>query len=117
MPTSHSQPAAPAQPTPGPWMVLWGQHPETAKPELRIVSDPEDCDNEVICVLEGSDARDEANANLLAAAPTMLKALRALMPFENLAVIGDGTGTRDDEIRQRFALARAAIAAAEGGTD
>jgi hypothetical protein len=93
--------------TPGPWNI---QLPRkiggyTAAGDLVKIRSPEEPDWAVALVSPGSpDA--EGNARLIAAAPDMLAALRAL-------VLIDGH-TTNIEIRNRHNAALAAIAKAEG---
>lgn len=58
-------------------------------------------------------AHAEANARLIAAAPDLLAACKALLQFED-AEIGESGGELEDSMRA-VAMIRAAIAKAEGG--
>jgi hypothetical protein len=86
--------------TPGPWLIHKfnrSNKPESVRQEIATVND-----GTPICSLTGN----EANANLIAAAPELLVALKIAH-----AALTDGDHRSDGDIR----LARRAIAKAEGG--
>ena len=91
--------------TSGPWMV------EPINDGLTFqVTTSEDEGFKVICETPCGDSEDEANAHLSAAGPDMLAALKAADRF-----MGSFEGDEmQDEIDERIALVRAAIAKAEG---
>jgi hypothetical protein len=94
--------------TPGPWKAL----PDTGSESFAFEVTGQRMEG--VALVYAYDTPSAANARLIAAAPDLLEALQSLLRFENMAVIGDGTGMRDAEIRRSFAVARGAIAKAEG---
>jgi hypothetical protein len=76
MKTKTEQAESPRKHTPGPWFVAPGLGcrdigPKTGEKRKRVTA--------VVCTVGIEDAEDEANANLIAAAPGLLEALKALM--------------------------------------
>ena len=63
--------------TPGPWRS-YGRFVATSTPDVKT-------DRE-IAACETSDGRAEANARLIAAAPKMLEALKAIEPWLSVAI-------------------------------
>lgn len=90
--------STPAQHTPGPWQVEPG-HMQTATLQYWQVTDGQDaiCCNQ-FCYAGGS----EANARLIAAAPTMLALLQELIDIE-----GPQPGTAEWARKVRAVIAKA----------
>ncbi len=84
--------------TPGPWHFGEG--------DRRIPAGVGSYTKAPLCRMVGSDADDIANARLISAAPDLYAAL--------VAVMGGQIGGNVDTDAERFRLARAAIAKAEG---
>ena len=82
--------------TPGPWAFKKGAH------RIEVRTTPERA--------YAFSLPDEANARLIASAPTLLEALEAVLPDLEHYVATHGPGPDN-----RLALARAAIAKAKGG--
>jgi hypothetical protein len=96
--------------TPGPWIV---HHVDTAAHNPYILQDDERCPSKVIAIIFDYDPNTRPhNAALIAAAPELLDALKAL--FDNCQMIhkhwGDGDNTKEADAA--IASARAAIAKA-----
>lgn len=89
-----------AQHTPGPWTARPEDNYRRAEVTWNERGDP------IAEVFGPSRDQRQANARLIAAAPDLLKALRAVM--------GGQIGGQPDMDAERFRLARAAIAKAEG---
>lgn len=101
--------------TPGPWI---GAGPSFGDPLPRyttvIVTEWEESDNLVICELPFNhhDDENEANARLIAAAPELLEALKALIENVGSCICYD----ESERECKAWAMAEAAIAKAEGGS-
>ena len=103
-----------SQHTPGPWKVVDGHYPcfieiEGASFRPAIVTHATDL------TLEDTRRR-RADAQLMAAAPELLAALKALVPFMEMAFAaeGDTFGVRHNDANDALFAAESAIADAEG---
>lgn len=99
-----------AKHTPAPWHVCTGNH-ETFGNVLNIAA--QEGDVPAICVIsnvEDATEEDRANARLIAAAPDLLEALKAMLDAEP----GYGWGGSSEAEIAAQELARAAIAKATG---
>ncbi len=104
----------PGTPTPGPWRVLvlnWGY--QILGPKSRVTR--------VIAAISGKtedprkDAQACADAHLMAATPLLLAACEALVATSDRFVAGDSNDYQDD-LAAAIDQARAALAAAKGGS-
>jgi hypothetical protein len=95
--------------TPGPWAVAWPNPRIVSAQEKKAVASPHFAGYE--------EDEIEANARLIAAAPELLEALRALVAVneEHNARVAVVIGAPKDWNDSYLAAARAAIAKAEGG--
>jgi hypothetical protein len=93
--------------TPGPWQ--WYRYGKSKNSPVKVET-AEKVVAEIIWCGHGNHATRIANARLIAAAPDLLEALRAVLRDCNLRELGHG-GRMD----QAIAASRAAIAKADGG--
>lgn len=96
--------------TPGPWSVHWND----PRPLVRNIRPPHG--SATVAEVFGQSVNEvEHNANLIAAAPDLLKALAAVLSHLEYHT-GEAGGWREREgERQAATLARVAIAKAKGG--
>lgn len=94
-----------SKPTPGPW-----------KAGHRTVSAPETDERLGLDVRLYGGSRDDnkANARLIAAAPDMLDALEAILPWIPSTTAAEGGAARHSENVRAADMVRAAIAKAKG---
>jgi hypothetical protein len=105
--------------TPGPWKVLVGHYSDSTIHNIHATSEPFRIAS--IETVRGNDsARSEAvaaaNANLIAAAPEMLEALKDLLclAFPE-GIYGEIPSHRHEQSRQAILEVRRVIVKAEGG--
>jgi hypothetical protein len=105
--------------TPGPWVVNRGEHSYiknpfykgivalvSSSPSLMVVNPNDHCT---------SREEWEANARLIAAAPDLLEALKALVIDANRLCDRNLGGTYEEDCRRTLVAARAALLKAEEG--
>lgn len=100
--------------TPGPWMVLPWFAPGGA--EITTVQ----ALNRTVADCPGEDATSKANARLISAAPDLLAALEAVLPWLGKAVFYDIASlpveTSKEDLSSVLSMAGKAIAKARGET-